>query len=180
MPELNASDVSSYTGGRLAADSPATGRLLGMALEAARNYCRWHVAPVRTADPFKLDGSGGRVLLLPTLALQTLDSLLEDGAAVDVQTVLRVSDDGHRVAKRSGAFWTAEIGAIEGTMTHGIETCYGFDEAVLGLLDRISYGPTGGRARAIGPIQYADDGPADPFTGQERALLDPYRIELLA
>lgn len=179
MPELTTAQVATYTGGRLAADSLETSRLLALALEAARDYCRWHVAPVRAADPFVLDGSGTAVLLLPTLRLQSLDSIAEDGVSLDPAS-LRRSAAGHRLQKRSGAAWTAEIGSIEGTMTHGLAAAPKFDQAVLMLLDRLSYYPEGGRPRVIGPIQYDSEGEASPFTAIERGLLDGYRIELPA
>jgi len=129
---------------------------------------------------FTLDGPGAEVLLLPTGKLSSLDTISEDGIELDPATVLRVSADGHRVKKRNGFWWTAEYGAITGTMTHGYTTAPGFDQAVLMLLDRISYAPDGGRPRVIGPIQYDSDGEASPFTKVERGLLDKYRIELSA
>lgn len=179
MPELSTAQVATYTGGRLAADSQETSRLLALALEAARDYCRWHVAPVLTADPFVLDGSGGPVLLLPTLRLLSLNTISEDGVSIAPGS-LRISAAGHRISKRSGACWTAEFGAITGTMTHGYDLAGRFDQAVLMLLDRLSYTPEGGRPRVIGPIQYDSEGAASPFTQTERGLLDSYRIPLPA
>lgn len=177
MPELTGQQVVTYTGGRLVLDE--ANRLLVIALEAARDYCRWHVTPLKTADPFTLDGSGGLVQRLPTLKLTSLDTIEEDGESLDPAGVLRVAASGHWVKKRNGQPWTSE-GLVTGTMTHGYAVAGRFDQAVLMLLDRLSWAPEGGRARVIGPIQYDSEGTATPFTRVEQGLLDGYRIELSA
>jgi hypothetical protein len=175
MPELTGAQAVTYVGGRLSLDEAS--RLLAIAREEACSYCRWHVMPVLQTS-FTLDGPGAEVLLLPTGKLVSLDEIYEDGTQLDPATALRISGNGgQRIKKRNGFWWTREYGAITGKMTHGNLTAPGFDQAVLSLLDRISWQPEGGRARVIGPIQYDSEGEATPFTAFERGLLDKYRIE---
>ena len=87
MAELDASDVESFTNGRLS-DDDATARLLASALAAARRYCGWHVSPVREGDEIEVDGPGGRVLSLPTLNLAEVSELSEVGVSVDVGSLM--------------------------------------------------------------------------------------------
>src|ERR1700733_2175357 len=77
MAELVASDVELYTRGRLPASDVETTRILNRALAAARRYCEWHVTPLVTGDVVTLDGPGHRLLMLPTLQLQKLNSVTE-------------------------------------------------------------------------------------------------------
>lgn len=98
------------------------------ALAAARHYCGWHVTPVKT-ESISVDGSGGRVLSLPTLRLVRLISVTENGVAI-TPTSLRVSANTGQVRKRTGASWTGQLGAIEVEMEHGFEEAPDFDAAV--------------------------------------------------
>ncbi|MGV0793025.1 hypothetical protein [Mycolicibacterium sp. XJ1819] len=177
MPELEATDVEQYTGGRLDRDDNETAALLARGVAAARRFCGWHVTPQRVGDVQTLDGRGGPLLILPTLALAELTEVTEDGTAVDV-TDLHVSARG-LVSKKSGAHWSCNLGAITVKMTHGFDAAPDFQAAVLSWIDRMSLAPTGGRARVIGPFQYSDEAMAagTTFSASERALLDLYRLE---
>lgn len=169
MAELAVAAVEQYTKGRLAGDAPETARLLAAGLSTARRFCGWHVTPVREDDVVTLDGPGGRLLTLPTLALVELTSVVEDGAALDLAD-LRTSTRG-LVTKKSGGLWSQHYGSIVVTMTHGYDDAPAFDAAVLSLIDRMSLAPAGGRMKAVGPFQYED-------TSQpEKELLASYRLE---
>lgn len=181
MPELTAPGVEQYTGGRLDRDDPETTRLLNSALAAARRRCRWHVYPLRVDEIVTLDGPAGRLLRLPTMRLVELKELTEDGTLVPLSDI-DVSRRG-MVEKRSGAFWTRRFSGIVAKMTHGFgesDVPEDFNSAVLSLIDRASFAPTGGRARVIGPFQYDIEKTAGGWTDQERAWLEPFRIELPA
>jgi len=175
---LAPADVQRYTSGRLAADNPETQRLLSAGLAAARRFCGWHVAPVKQNQEVTLDGPGGKLLVLPTLALVELTSVEEDGVALDVDNDLRVSPRG-LVQKRSGGLWCRHYGAVQVTMTHGYEEAPGFNAAVLSFVDRSSLAPSGGRANVIGPFQYPVEAmaAASAFSTVERSLLEQYRLE---
>ena len=91
MPELTTADVEQYTGGRLDKDHPETISLLARGLGAARRFCGWHVTPVQTDTDRVLDGPGSRLLRLPTLRLNALTAVTEDGTELD----MRASDGIH-------------------------------------------------------------------------------------
>lgn len=175
MPELTALEVEQYTQGRLVEGDPETTRLLKAGLRAARNRCGWHVTPVKTDDAAVLDGPGGRLLALPTLRLVELTEISEDGAPLAV-TDLDVSLRG-MVEKKSGAFWTCRFSGVVVKMTHGHDDADDFNAAVLSLIDRASFAPSGGRAREIGPFQYDVVQAAGGWTDDEKAWLEPYRLE---
>lgn len=170
MPELTVADVAQYTSGRAASDDPETARLLAAGLDAARRFCGWHVTPVRVADEVTLDGPGGKLLVLPTLALVELTSITEDGVALDVAADLRVSPRG-LVQKRSCGLWCRHYGAIDVVMTHGYDEAAAFNAAVLSMIDRMSLASTGGRLRVVGPFQY------DDTSQPEREMLASFRLE---
>jgi hypothetical protein len=177
MPELTAFDVDQYTQGRLAEGDPETVRLLAAGLSAARQFCGWHVTPVRPSVAVELDGPGGRILVLPTLKLVELTEVTEDGAVVPISD-LYVSKRG-LVRKKGGGYWSSHYGAITVSMEHGLEDAADFNAAVLSYVDRSSFAATGGRARVIGPFQYETDrlSAASAFSDVERSLLELYRLE---
>jgi hypothetical protein len=88
MAELTAADVDSYTKGRLPASDPETIKILNRALAACRRYCEWHVTPQVTNDVVTLDGPGNRVLMLPTMQLQQLNSVTEYNQITGTQVAL--------------------------------------------------------------------------------------------
>ena len=177
MPELTPTDVENYTQGRLNRADPETTRVLAAALRGARRRCGWHVTPVRTNDVVTIDGPGSRLLALPTLRLDVLTEVIEDGSAVPV-TDLYVSPRG-MVEKKSGLWWTGNLGGITVKMTHGFDAAEDFDAAVLSLIDRLATAAAGGRARVIGPFQYDIDAvtSGSAFTDIENGFLEQYELE---
>lgn len=168
---LNVVAVEAFTRGRLGRDDDETQRQLDSALAAARRYCGWHVTPPQTGE-VTMDGPGHRVLVLPTLQLSTLVSVEENGAELDLGD-LTWSRRG-LVAKRSGAYWSSQFGAIAVTMTHGFATAPDFESAVLSAVERMSGEPT---LRAVGPFQYEVAQKSGTFTLAEQAILDRYALE---
>jgi hypothetical protein len=98
------------------------------ALAAARRYCGWHVTPAVT-ETITVDGPGGRVVSLPTMHLNELTEVIEDGVTLNVADLAPSVTVG-TVRKRSGARWTSELGGITVTMTHGHDVAPDFDAAV--------------------------------------------------
>ncbi|MDO3058482.1 MULTISPECIES: hypothetical protein [Mycobacteriaceae] len=194
MPELDEAAVEQYTQGRLVADDPETGRLLRAALAAARTYCGWHVAPIKTDDMVEIDGPGGRSLILPTLKLVSLAEVRERatsyGGAVDevvyAPAQLEVSRRGivrkRRGVAGQGPWWTEDLGAITVKMTHGFtaDEAEDWQGAVLSAVDRASTMPGGGPFIAIGPFQYgatASSSAHSQFSDAERDTFNLYRLE---
>lgn len=174
--ELAVADLVAYTQGRLE-DNAETVRILGAALRMVRVYCGWHVTPVRTEDPFTVDGPGSSLLVLPTLRVTAITELAEDGTDLDVDTDIEFSQRG-LVRKANRCFWSGKYSAIVGKMTHGIEAATDWQAAVLSVADRMSDEPSGGQPRVVGPFEWGDRKEmADAFTATERFLLDSYALE---
>lgn len=177
MPELTVDDVEQYTRKRLDKTDAETGRLLAAGLSYVRQFCGWHVTPVKTGHEVELDGPGGRLLALPTLKLIALTEVTENGQPVDVSS-LYVSKRG-LVRKKSGGFWSPHYGAITVTMDHGIEDADAFNAAVLSFIDRSSKAPTGGDPIAVGPFRWAEEKTVSrsAFSATELSILEQYRLE---
>lgn len=168
--------VQSFTQGRLNQDDPETQRQLDAALAAARSYCGWHVSPVIEDVELTLDGTGDRLLVLPTLKLTELSEVSEDGVEIDLEE-LHWSARG-LIAKRGGTYWSSLFGSITVIFSHGYSSAPDFESVVLGAIDRGGFSPESG-PRVIGPFQYTDAlAPAgSAFTGMERMVLDRYSLE---
>lgn len=135
MAELKATDLSTYTKGRLPANDDTQG-LLDAALSAARRWCGWSVCPVQTDMHLDVDGPGGRVLSLPTLKLIEVSSVTETGVALDVAK-LDVSRSKGTIQKYPHGLWTSRAGGVKVTITHGFTESEAADwrRAVLRLAD---------------------------------------------
>lgn len=175
MPELTTTVVEQYTAGRLHRDDPETKRMLDAGLLAARRRCGWHVTPMITDTGVTIDGPGGVLLRLPTLQLVTLTQITEDGTELAVSS-LDVSLAG-MIKKKNGGQWTSRFSGVVVKMDHGHEDADDFNAAVLSLIDRASFAPSGGRARVIGPFQYDIEKSAGGWTDQEKAWLEPFILE---
>ncbi len=170
--------VEGFTEGRLGRDDAETQRQLDAALAAARGYCGWHVTPVDTGAQVTVDGTGGALLALPTLALSAVTAVVEDGVELDVDT-LEWSLRG-LVRKPHGQLWTTRFSGITATITHGYASAPDFESAVLSAIERGAFAAGGGDSlRAIGPFQYdsATSAASTVFTDPERCVLDRYALE---
>lgn len=169
--------VEAFTEGRLDRDDAETQRQLDAALAAARGYCGWHVTPVNTGAQVTVDGTGGALLALPTLALSAVTAVVEDGVELDVDT-LEWSLRG-LVRKPYGQLWTTRFSGVTATITHGYASAPDFESAVLSAIERGTFAAGGGETpRVIGPFQYGSATSAGAlFTDPERSVLDRYALE---
>lgn len=183
MPELDTTDVESFTHQRMAADDPEVERMLAAAVQAARRYCGWIVNPVVTGDAVTLDGPGSRILNLPTRKLVELTGLTENDTVVDLSAV-RWSAGGPpgilerpvSVRKKSNGWWTSYYQGIDVVMTHGYDDDEAADwrYAVLSMVDQIGQTLVSGHGEADLVSKKVDDVTyrwADPYaTAAESAL----------
>lgn len=150
MAELNAGDVSNFTDGRLA-DTGLTGetaRMLMAALVVARRETYWHVSPAKT-ETITIDGPDSRVLWLPTMKLNTLTSVTEDGTLLDLSTIAKSAGDEpgttRRVSlrKKSKGYWSGEYSALVIAMNHGFTEAEASDwrQGILSMVDQMSLVP---------------------------------------
>lgn len=83
---------------------------------AVRRECGWHVAPLIT-ETLRVDGRGGRSLLIRSGRVVTLTQVLSDG--VDVTERVDVSENG--TLELRGGCWSSRLGGITVTLEHGYE-----------------------------------------------------------
>jgi hypothetical protein len=147
-----------------------------------RDYCGWHIAPLRAAEA-TLDGRGGYVITLPTLHLVDIVSITENGVAVNLEEITW-SENG--VVERS-VQWDTKRGNIVVTFNHGhANVPPGVQAIVQSVAQRAVNNP--------GSLVRTQDGPFSDTYSQtgfnqslpialldaEKAILDRYRIPRLA
>lgn len=133
--DLAPGDVEAYTKGVLLASDAETLRALNSALTRCRNYCGWHVSPVKT-DTVMLHGSGHRFIVLPTLKVDSLISIVENDVVIDVTTIDQYTQEPGVLYKRRGCWH----GRIEIVYSHGFAAAEAqdFRETVLSLIDQVT------------------------------------------
>jgi len=174
VAELTVDDVIQYTQGRLA-DDDETARMLAAALAAARQYCGWHVSPVKTGVDLVVDGPCSRILALPTRKLLDVTAVTEDTIVLDI-AALEWSQIGS-VRKTSGAYWSCTYQSIAITIDHGFTEVEAADwrDAVLSAVNRASLQVAG--RQTAGPYSFTPE--SSLFSDAERDKLDPYRLLVL-
>jgi hypothetical protein len=73
-------ELSAYTSGLISSSDPRAQDILDGATQAIQNYCGWSIAPAEDIEVY-LDG-GTEELYLPTLKLNSIDSITVAGEAV--------------------------------------------------------------------------------------------------
>jgi hypothetical protein len=185
VAELSTDDLVAYTDGRLADDDEAV-RMLAAALKVARNKVGWHVSPAKT-ETFTIDGPDSRVLFLPTMKLNALTSVEENGTTLDLSTIGVSAGDGplmrRRVAlrKRTGGWWTGEYGGVEITMNHGFTEAEASDwrQAILSMVDQMSLLPVsaatgGGSIQSSLRVDDVQIGFVNPYTSMAEEIVYSY------
>jgi hypothetical protein len=178
--ELTATDVETYTGGRLSAGDPETQRMLDAALMAARREVGWHVSPV-LATTLTLDGPGGRKLILPTLKIVTLTSITNDGDSVDLTTVTPSAQCGWLLYLTQGS-WSWKYSGITIEFDHGFSADEAPDwrQAILTMVNQMVELVVTGRPDADLSSKQVDDitykwGAAQALPGAA-PILDKYQL----
>lgn len=137
MSELTPNDVELFTKGRLLASNVETYRVLQRAYTAVRNYCGWHVTPVKAGEVVTLDGPDHVLLPLPTMHLVTLTSVVEDGVTLNLADLTSSATGRLLMKKAEPKRWSSNYKSIVVTMTHGFDSAPDFDQAVLEAVDSI-------------------------------------------
>lgn len=184
MADLTVDDVARYTGNRLDASDDDTQDMLSAALAAARNDVGWHVSPIRTAQVIRRNGPGGYKLRLPTQNIVKLNSITNDGTAVDVDTDVVVDAEvGWLVHKVRGGAWSCEPAGIVVNLDHGFTEKEAADwrRAILSLVDQMSTMVTVGRpdsemtGKTVDDVDYRFN--AEPFLPSVEPILAKYRVK---
>lgn len=146
------------------------------AVAEIRDFCQWHIAPV-LPEIVTVDGSGGRLVFLPTLRLVEVTSVTNGGTVLDP-----VPDSWSENGVLEGGRWSTKRRGIVAEIVHGYEF---FPPNVLAVARSLSTaGPNGtpGRRLASGPhsIELDETAAAGPFalSPLHRGVLERYRVRV--
>lgn len=159
-PELQPSDVETYTGGRLPAANAQTQAMLDAALAVARNDMRWHVAPVAMGEVVTLNGPGGCHLWAPTKNIVAIHNITNDGAVVNPATgVVRDADFPNKLVIKTPPYWSCSYSGVTLTWDHGFTNTQAADwrNAILALVTNIAQISVLGRSDAELASKTIDD-----------------------
>lgn len=142
-----------------------------------RDFCGWHIAPVRTGETFTVyRGLCGRVYL-PTLKLVAVTEILVEGStAADLSHF--AWDAAGWVEPRAGYVWPY-LGANSLTITfsHGyVDVPPSVQGVVQSIAQRSVGNPTGLRRQQAGPFV---DEYASLLAGSDATALGPYVLPLV-
>lgn len=170
------------------ADAYTAQMLLDGASGAVTEYCGWHIAPV-VSETVVVDGTGTLIQTLPTLNLLSLDTLTENGKALDVS---RIDWSANGLLEKRVGHWTHRRRGIAAGITHGYELTPGWVATLIfAVAGRAFSSPLGIAAEAAGgeSIEYLAPrtsalAAAPPGTVAllpfEKKMLDRIRIPLAA
>lgn len=136
-----------------------------------RDYCGWHIAPNRD-ETITVDGSGGRILDLPSLHVTAVASVTEDGTLLEPTSYVW-RDWG--VIERVGCAWGT--GKVEVELSHGYTPVPPNITAVVQAIASRAIGASATVSREqVGQVSrsYLADG----LSAGQIATLDHYRIRL--
>lgn len=142
------------------------------ALTAVRSYCGWHIAPSITST-VTLDGNGADTLMLPSLYVQEVSSVEDDGRPVE----FRFSRHG-MVRKRHGGRFTSHFGGVKVSYLHGYDSLP--DDVAAVVLEAATRGVAGSLVAQVGQVRYGGTGQisgAAGFVADRASVLDRYRLE---
>lgn len=138
------------------------------AVERIRERCGWHIAPEVT-ETVTVDGSGGSVVVLPTLRLNDLVSITDDGTAV---TDPEWSRSG--VVRRY--CWTYKLRGVVAEMTHGFEV-WPYELEKLAAEMAATSTPVGVKSVTSGSHQVMFESGLSPAASE---VLDRYTLHFVA
>lgn len=117
-PLVSIPEFVEWTDGRVSYTDKRVRPLLDGASAGIRRFCGWHIAPV-LEQTLVLDGSGSRLLVVPTMRLSAVLALSNEGTAVDDLTTVDFSEHG-MVTWRGGRF-TDRYGQVTARIRHGFD-----------------------------------------------------------
>lgn len=152
------------------------------ARKAVQRYCGWHVAPA-VDETLTLDGPGSPLLVLPTLHVENLVALSEDGVEIDVDylswshagLVRKKVADWWVIAPRNGLWWTANYRGITVEIRHGYDDAEDFDRAVQMVADSMVNRGLGIVEKQVDDVRYRWSDKDTAMTAGY--LLEGYRLE---
>ncbi|WP_058234122.1 hypothetical protein [Devriesea agamarum] len=146
------------------------------AVQAIRDFCGWHIAPI-TTETLILDGTGTDTLLLPSRRVIDLKDLKVLDEPLDL-SAYEWSEAG--IVRRRNGLWPKRYRSISLTITHGFSDVGALVGIAQAVTERIRADRTGSVVSQRAGTQSVTWGPRGSGGGclleAERYALEPYRL----
>lgn len=166
-------------GPTLSASDDLSKFFLSAATDAVRDYCGWHVFPVKERTIIE-DGPGGRELILPTLRVIDITSIVENGHLLVPGVDYEWSKKG--MVRRLGGAWTNRYNSLSISLRDGFTRADNLVLTIYALAARAASSPSGAVADNAGPFTFSpaqlssgSGGGLGLFAHEER-ILNAYRL----
>lgn len=177
-PLIGVAEYATMTGATFE-DTSRVEAVLAAASAAVRGFCGWHVAPVLTCVA-RVTGDG-RMLSLPTVALEGVTSIEIDGGSVSTDLVEWL--DGGLVRLRCG-HWPRTWGGVTVTYEAGVDLsqCPDLAAVVAQIAANAMAGAPGVQSERAGEVSITYNATSYGVAGgvtllaRDRALLEPWRL----
>lgn len=177
MALLTTDEVEHRTLGRVPADLPGLSQVLSRAEESVIAYCEWHVAPRRT-ETLILDGTGSRLLQLPSLKVNDVTTVRHLGETMDPD-LYDWSATGQIELRNPQARWTDRYRGIEVEIDHGYEDIPSdLASVIVGLVVRAAASPMGETMIRVGDRQSHYSRVGTMPLNAEYQVLERYRVRV--
>lgn len=142
------------------------------AAEVVRSYCGWHIAPV-VEETVTLDGAGYRHLFLPSLHVNAVSAVVENGVTLDPSAFfIRAS-----FLRRPLGCWGYPDTSV--TFTHGYDECPLDVRQVVVKMAQAGYASARLSSTTEGPFAATYAESARGEVGNHTDVLNRYRLVLL-
>lgn len=144
-----------------------------------RRFCGWHISPQLDFD-LVLDGTGAPTMFLPSLRLNSVTAVSDNGTDIDPAGI-KWSADG-MIRRGTGGCWTSEFRGVRAQFNSGFapEELGGITSLITSLIKRPTDDPTGVVAsKAVGSvsISYAPaTGARGRLTESDQSALADYKL----
>lgn len=172
-------ELSDYTAGLISPTDVRSQVILDGATLAIQNYCGWNIAPAEDVTVY-LDG-GASVLYLPTLKLNSVDSITVDGSVL-TQTDYEWSRVTGNIRSKRGWFPDSWGGTVVSFNSGWAEAPADLKQVVLQVSSQALSSPTGATREQAGQVAMSWGTTAPGVSGglsllaRDLATVDQYRI----
>lgn len=173
-PIIDASEFDKITGGVMSSTTEQITAKLDGVSSAIRDYCGWHVSPVRTCV---FTGNGeGRLLVLPAMLVSSVEYVKVNGESVEFEW-----QSNGLVRLKSGRFPDAWR-AVECRYTAGVDSASVLGEIVAQIAGNALAAAPGIAEEHAGSVGATYNKTGDGITGgvsllaRDKALLAPYKL----
>lgn len=175
-PLVTPLNLAADSGGVLKVGDPRLVAACDAASAAVRGYCRWHVAPV-VEETITVDGSGGKVLQLPSMRVVDVLEVSVLGCVLDAS---EFAWSAAGLLELHGKWFPKHYRSVEVTLRHGYDTAPDLS-AIASQVARFALASPMGRTREQAGQIAVSWGTAQGMAWSESMLemMKPYRLQIM-